>query len=224
MSDRAKEEAAWGFRTGREPRWPATVAIVAALILYIALPDRLIYGSRWILPILEAALVLPLQFATPHRHIEESQWRRLLSILLIALVNIANLASLALLVAHLVGGSTNNGRQLIFSAILIWLTNVIVFGLWFWELDRGGPGARCSPVHRHPDFLFPQMSTPAAAEPHWTPSFLDYMYVSFTNATAFSPTDTLPLSEWAKGLMMVQAMASFLTVGIVAARAVNILK
>jgi hypothetical protein len=100
---------------------------------------------------------------------------------------------------------------------------VIVFGLWYWELDRGGPSARHDPHHREPDFLFPQMATPGSARPDWAPGFLDYLYVSFTNATAFSPTDTMPLTPLAKSLMAVQSAASLLTVALVAARAVNIL-
>jgi uncharacterized membrane protein len=107
--------------------------------------------------------------------------------------------------------------------MLIWLTNVIIFGLWYWELDRGGPGARCAPVHREPDFLFPQMVNPGTAPKGWTPNFLDYLYVSFTNASAFSPTDTMPLTEMSKILMLVQSLASLLIVALVAARAVNIL-
>jgi hypothetical protein len=104
----------------------------------------------------------------------------------------------------------------------IWLTNVIVFGLWYWDLDRGGPATRLHENHRRPDFLFPQMSTPGSG-PNWTPDFLDYLYTSFTNATAFSPTDTMPLTAWAKLLMMVQSLASLLTVALVVSRAVNIL-
>jgi len=98
-----------------------------------------------------------------------------------------------------------------------------VFALWYWELDRGGPDARRRPRHRQPDFLFPQMVTPACAGPRWAPGFVDYLYVSFTNATAFSPTDTMPLTPWAKMLLLLQALASLLTVALVAARAVNIL-
>ena len=104
----------------------------------------------------------------------------------------------------------------------IWLTNVIVFGLWYWELDRGGPATRQQASHRQPDFLFPQMSTPGSA-PGWTPAFVDYLYTSFTNATAFSPTDTMPLTVWAKLLFMVQSLASLVTVAVVISRAVNIL-
>lgn len=220
------QTAAWGCRSRHEPRWPATVALIVALILYLELPDTLIYGPhilRWVVPALELALLLPLQYANPRRHDEESHARRLISLGLIGLVNLANVGSLSLLVEHLINGGQANGSSLIYSAILIWLTNVLVFGLWYWELDRGGPGARCAVRHREPDFLFPQMVTPQTARPDWTPSFVDYMYVSFTNASAFSPTDTMPLTHWAKGLMLIQSTASLLTIALVAARAVNIL-
>jgi len=122
-----------------------------------------------------------------------------------------------------VGGVKVDGHELIVSSIQIWLTNVIVFGLWYWEVDRGGPRVRCRPDHEEPDFLFPQMVTPDAARPRWTPTFLDYLYVSFTNATAFSPTDTMPLTVIAKMLMAVESVVSLVTVAVVAARAVNIL-
>ena len=143
----------WGNRAAREPRWPASIAIGAALVLYVLLPDKLIYGpfglsptiARWFVPALEVALLLPLQLTAPHRHLEEEEtpWRRITSISLIGLVNLVNLGSLILLVDHLLHGklahSGSTGVQLIYSAILIWLTNVIIFGLWYWELDRGGP-------------------------------------------------------------------------------------
>lgn len=223
-----------GAPVRHEPRWPATLAVIAAVLLYATLPDTLLPTSRWVLPVLEAALIIPLSVIAPHRRVEEPRWRRMAAISLIALINAANLISLALLVSLLLHGPTKNshqlalaaenGRILIVAAIQIWLTNVIVFGLWYWELDRGGPGERCTHRHhRRPDFLFPQMVTPEVAEPEWRPSFLDYLYVSFTNATAFSPTDTMPLTEWAKMLMLVQSLASLLTVALVAARAVNIL-
>jgi uncharacterized membrane protein len=139
------------------------------------------------------------------------------------MVSLANVASLALLLVTLLNGSQRAGTQLLFAATQIWFTNVLVFALWYWELDRGGPSARMRRNHREPDFLFPQMSTPGAAPAGWTPRFPDYLYVAFTNATAFSPTDTLPLTVWAKLLMLVQSFASLLTVALVAARAVNIL-
>jgi uncharacterized membrane protein len=136
---------------------------------------------------------------------------------------VANVISLVRLVDLLLNGQVRNGHALIWYAVQIWFTNVLVFGLWYWELDRGGPAERAGTHHREPDFLFPQMANPGCAPPRWNPSFLDYLYVSFTNATAFSPTDTLPLTEWAKVLMMVQSLASLITVALVAARAVNIL-
>jgi hypothetical protein len=215
---------AWGVPAKPESRWPATLAVIAAILLYVTLPERLTFGPTWLLPVLEAAVILPLFIDAPRRDASEQLWHRIGSIALIALVNAANLISLALLIRGLLEGTRTEARELIFAAIQIWLTNVIVFGLWYWELDRGGPSARCLHSHREPDFLFPQMTTPAIARPGWYPRFVDYLYVAFTNATAFSPTDTLPLTIWAKLLMAIQSLASLLTVALVAARAVNILQ
>jgi uncharacterized membrane protein len=177
------------------------------------------------------ALLLPLSLGAPRRHPNEPKWARIAAVALIAVVNLSNVISLGLLVDALLHGgkalglqlSTHPGTTLFFAAINIWLTNVIVFALWYWELDRGGPDERSSPQHRQPDFLFPQMSTPGCTPQGWRPHFVDYLYVSFTNATAFSPTDTMPLTRWAKLLMLVQSLASLLTIAMVAARAVNIL-
>jgi uncharacterized membrane protein len=168
-------------------------------------------------------MLVPLLIAVPVRHARETTAHRVASIALIAVVNVANVASLVLLVKSLLDGGGTAGGPLIFAAMQIWITNVIVFGLWYWELDRGGPSARCREDHREPDFLFPQMMTPAAAPRYWTPHFVDYLYVAFTNATAFSPTDTMPMTRWAKILMTVQSITSLLTVVLVAARAVNVL-
>jgi len=195
---------------------------VAALVLYITLPDKLILGPFWVIPGGEAVLLVVLS-VTSLRHQLEEQVTRMLAILMLGVINAANIASLVLLVRALVGGVKVDGHELIVSSIQIWLTNVIVFGLWYWEVDRGGPRVRCRPDHEEPDFLFPQMVTPDAARPRWTPTFLDYLYVSFTNATAFSPTDTMPLTVIAKMLMAVESVVSLVTVAVVAARAVNIL-
>jgi hypothetical protein len=218
------ERAAWGLPSQPESRWPATLGVIAAVLLYVSLPDRFTFGPIWVLPALEAALIIPLFIDAPRRDVTEELWHRVAAIALIALVNAANVISLVLLIRALLQGSQADARELVFSAMQIWLTNVIVFGLWFWELDRGGPSARCRPDHREPDFLFPQMATPAVARADWYPRFVDYLYVAFTNATAFSPTDTMPLTIWAKTLMAVQSIASLLTVALVAARAVNILQ
>ena len=224
--------AAWGTPAHGEPRWPASLAVLAALALYITLDVRfqLPFGpsalrpiERWLTPALEMALLVPLSVRVPRRHHNEPKWARIAAVALIAVVNLSNVISLGLLVDSLLHGSKATGSLLFFSAINIWLTNVIVFALWYWELDRGGPDERSSPQHREPDFLFPQMSTPGCAPQGWRPHFVDYLYVSFTNATAFSPTDTMPLTRWAKLLMLAQSLASLLTVAMVAARAVNIL-
>ena len=163
-----------------------------------------------------------LLIANPGRISKEETRLRIVGLALIALISIANVVSLLELIHALLYGSRAAGRPLVYASVPIWLTNVIVFGLWYWELDRGGPAGRQQSEHRAPDFLFPQMSTPGAS-PGWTPQFLDYLYTSFTNATAFSPTDTMPLTAWAKLLMMVQSLASLVTVAVVVSRAVNIL-
>jgi uncharacterized membrane protein len=227
--DTQPNQAAWGNPARHENLWPARLAILSAAGLYITLPDKLTVGSKWIPPALELALLAVLAVMAPVRHRTEAQIQRVLSLSLIALINLANVGSLVLLIVALVNhgkvGSVTQltGQALLVSALQIWLTNVIVFALWYWELDRGGPIARTRAHHREPDFLYPQMTTPEATAPNWRPHFVDYLYVSFTNATAFSPTDTMPLTISAKLLMMVQSLASLLTVALVAARAVNIL-
>jgi uncharacterized membrane protein len=139
------------------------------------------------------------------------------------MVAVANFVSLELLVHFLLKGGKANGHELILSSVVIWLTNVAVFALWFWQLDRGGPDRRARGEEATVDFQFPQMTEPETAA-GWRPTFVDYLYVSFTNSTAFSPTDTMPLTARAKLSMMAQAMISIITVLLVAARAVNILQ
>jgi uncharacterized membrane protein len=220
------DEVAWGIRSHREPRWPALLATLAAMSLQLILPDDLIryLGNRALIPSLEGGLLLVLLIANPGRISKEESRLRIVGIALIALITVANVVSLIDLIHALLyqSGGHTGGRSLVYASVPIWLTNVIVFGLWYWELDRGGPATRQQPEHRQPDFLFPQMSTPGSA-PGWTPDFLDYLYTSFTNATAFSPTDTMPLTAWAKLLMMLQSLASLVTVAVVVSRAVNIL-
>jgi uncharacterized membrane protein len=203
--------------------------VLVALVLYVTLPNRLTVGPTWLFPLLTILLLAPLSFVAPHRHGQEPSWQRAVAIGLIALINAANVASLVLLIYALLHGTKAEGRQLLVAAVELWLTNVIVFALWYWEMDRGGPGARLRPsaAQDDPSFLFPQMQNAAlsstAKSGVWRPAFIDYLYVAFTNATAFSPTDTMPLTPWAKMLMLVQSLASLLIVALVAARAVNIL-
>jgi len=217
------EALAWGVPAPPRSYWPARLAVVGALGLYLLLPDRLIPGPRFVVPALEAVVLVALSILVPHRTNVQAPARRILAIFIIGLVTVANGINLGLLISQLLKGHVENGRELIISSTAIWLTNIIAFGLWYWELDRGGPFERHQPAHREPDFLFPQMATPGAGRPNWAPSFVDYLYVSLTNATAFSPTDTMPLTPLAKSLMGLQAVLSLLTVAVVAARAVNIL-
>jgi hypothetical protein len=154
----------------------------------------------------------------------ESHWRRRLALGLIGVVSLANIFSLIELCRLLVHGHPENGRALIGAGAVLWLTNVLLFGLWYWELDRGGPVARRLDERAQPDFLFPQMTEPRWSPKGWKPGMVDYLYVSLTNATAFSPTDTMPLTVAAKWLMSAQALTALVTVGLVVARAVNILQ
>lgn len=219
-----KRASAWGKPAAPEHRWPAALATLLALAFYMTLPERLTLRPVWLVPALELLLIVPLTFAGARRSVAESNWRRYMAIVIIAILNVANMASLLFLLRELVHGSSRaTGQLLLAGAVQIWLTNVIVYALWYWELDRGGPDARTLAIHPQPDFLFPQMVTPAAASPAWCPKLLDYVFVSFTNATAFSPTDTMPLTRWSKMLMASQAFISLITVAVVAARAVNIL-
>jgi uncharacterized membrane protein len=223
-SRRRDDAVAWGIESHGETRWPALLAVLAAVALQLLLPDSLIrgLGNRALIPALEGVLLFVLLFVNPGRISKEEARLRIVGVALIALITVANMVSLAELIHALLYGTKAGGRPLVYASVPIWLTNVIVFGLWYWELDRGGPAFRQLPEHHRPDFLFPQMSTPGSA-PGWAPDFLDYLYTSFTNATAFSPTDTMPLTAWSKLLMMLQSLASLVTVALVVSRAVNIL-
>lgn len=208
-----------------EPLWHVELAVIGAVILQVLLPAHLTIGPQYFIAVMELLLLVGLRLTAPATHDFASEVRRLVGLTLTALVSITNIASLIFVCLDLVNGSHNlTGRQLLVSAVSIYITNIILFGLWYWQLDGGGPGGRGT--HRPPvDFLFPQMNTPdeITEEPHWRPTFFDYCFLSITNATAFSPTDALPLTHRAKLLMGIQAFVSLSTVAIVAARAVNIL-
>lgn len=207
----------------REPRWSAALALVAAVVLYLGLPQAFIIGPRWLLPVLEGVLLVPLLIADPDRTQRDTKALRVASILLIALLSLATLAALVLLVHDILRSRDIGGSNLIYSAIALWGTNVIIYGLWYWELDGGGPNARHDRATHDRDFLFPQQAAPEVFVKPWHPSFFDYLYLSFTNSTAFSPTDTMPLTTWSKALMMAQSASALVTVALVAARAVNLL-
>jgi uncharacterized membrane protein len=212
---------------GESPLWPAA-AIIAAAGLYADLPSRFIFGHsagafgvvRWVVPALTFLVLASLAAIRPRGRLT----RRRLAIGTIGLVSAANAVSIGLLVHLLINGAHANASTLLRAAVHMWVVNVLLFALWYWQLDGGGPVVRptCAPAAR--DFLFPQQQEPALAESGWRPLFIDYLYVSFTNATAFSPTDAMPLSRWAKMLMLVQSAISLALAVMVVARAVNILR
>jgi uncharacterized membrane protein len=217
---------AWRRKTPGEVRWPVTVCVAVGIALQTAVPDRLVLVHPvWVLPAVQGLLLLMLVAANPHRIDRQSAALRALSLGLVALVSFANVWSVARLCQQITDGSLHGSpKQLLITGGAVWLTNVIVFALWYWEFDRGGPVARALNVKRYPDLQFPQMvSPPEMVPPDWEPAFVDYLYLAFTNAAAFSPTDVMPLSRWAKLAMAVQSAISIVTVALVVSRAVNIL-
>jgi len=208
-----------------DPVWHVQVAMLIAIILQLTLPDKFSAGSRYIIPVIEGLLLVALSFTTPKERIFRSLARRVNAILLIAITSVANAYSLGVVANQLLksGHAVATGRELILAAINIFLTNIIIFALWYWEMDGGGPGERQRIQKYEQDFLFPQHQNESYKHPEWKPTFTDYLYVSSTNAMAFSPTDTMPLSRRAKILMLVQAAVSLIAIALVAARAVNIL-
>ncbi|MFN2448705.1 MAG: hypothetical protein ABR508_02770 [Candidatus Baltobacteraceae bacterium] len=214
-----------------EPRWHAGIAVAVALGLYLLLPPRVIVGPLWLLPLLVLLMLVPLMILSPHRH-EETSWQRWMSIGSVALLNAFNVATIVMLfIWQLAAPHHRNlsGEQLLLAAVNIWVTNLIVYALWFWEIDGRGPDLRAhadlSQRTLRADFLFPQqiLDKDVQARLDFRPRFLDYVFLSFTNATAFSPTDTFPLTHGAKVLMMAQAATSLVTIALIAGRAINIL-
>ena len=206
-----------------EPFWPAQLTVAAAIVVQLLLPESLVVGPEWLVPSLEGALLIGLFVVTPNVIEDEHPRRRRVALAMTAFVTAANIYSLGALTHFLLHHDVNKGRELIFSGVLIWLTNLLIFGLWYWEMDRGGPGRRATGRDDAPDFLFPQMSDDRIEPRDWRPKFIDYLYVSLTNNTVFSPTDTMPLTPMAKCVMGVQSVVSLLTIGLIVSRAVNIL-
>ena len=217
-----------------ESRWEAApaVALVIGFQLGLALFSRAenwtLSGLSWwvwLIPVgPELALLIPLAWQRPRRKLEQIGRRRMVALALLAVISLANALLLVALIASLVNGDEKSGGQLLFKAVTVWGTNVIAFGLWYWGFDRGGPVRRMQPNPPPSDFQFPQMENPQLAEPGWYPRLVDYIYISFTNSIAFSPTDAMPLTRRAKLLMLAESAISAITILLVAARAVNIFK
>jgi hypothetical protein len=218
--------------------WLARGSVVVVVILQMLLVNNFSIGPRWLAPLLELLLLAPLSFATAwvqtkaksastdaHFHLV-ARARRLIrraALVQTVLITVLNFVALFFLVQALLSGHGGSGQALLVDAVNIWCTNIIAFALWFWGIDRGGPASRGVSSRIHADFLFPQMGSSDPRFEGWSPGFVDYLFVSFTTATAFSPTDTMPLTPRAKLLTMAEAAVSLLTLALVAARAVNIL-
>lgn len=218
---------AWRRPTQGELRWPVALATALGIALQVAVPDKLVLVSpSWTFPAAQGVLLVVLISANPHRIDRESAVLRWLSLALAAMLSLANGWSVARLAIGITQGTMGQkAGPLLVTGAVIWLTNVIAFSLWYWEFDRGGPVARALNIKdRYPDFQYPQMVSPTGmVPPDWEPAFVDYFYLAFTNATAFSPTDVMPLSRWAKVAMTAQSVISVVTVALVVSRAVNIL-
>ena len=204
----------------REPRWPAIVAMLAAGCMYWALPERLSVGPGWLLLAIVFVLVIALVISYRRGHYNVA---RILTFTATGAITVAMVASLAFLIEG-IPHHRDSAQTLLRAAVALWVTNVLIFALWYWKLDAGGPLNRETRRGRlDSSFLFPQMLSEDPANPPWSPNFMDYLFLAFNTSTAFSPTDSPVLSRWAKMAMMVQSSISLVTLALLAARAVNIL-
>ncbi|HEY8080634.1 MAG TPA: hypothetical protein VIE15_00990 [Acidimicrobiales bacterium] len=210
-----------------ERRWPMALAVLSTGVLRLGLPPSLRdRDARWAFLALIAVLLVALLVGDPGRIDREKRWLRVLTDVMISVITLVNASAAIRLVVAIVDGAafTNDAKQLLASGGAVWLTNVIAFALWYWDLDRGGAAARAHGDGPSPAFLFPEMLNPEYAPKGWIPKFSDYLHLSFTTATAFSPTDTPAVKTWAKLVMMVEESISLVVALLVVARAVNILK
>jgi uncharacterized membrane protein len=212
-------------RAVAESRWPSVGAVVAAMVLTVLLPSQLRLVPAWLLLLIEGVLLVALVFGDPGRIDRRSDQLRVLSIALVAVLVLNSLIATYLLIGDLIHGGkeTNSASALLIAGSVVWVSNNIAFSLLYWELDGGGSAAR---THEGPqrriDLAFPQDLNPTVVREAWLPRFIDYLYLGFTNATAFSPTDVMPLAPWAKIAMALQSVISLAILGLVVARAVNV--
>lgn len=207
-----------------EARWPMAGAVVAAIVLTILLPEAVRLGPRWLLPLVEGVLLIAVIVGDPVRISSRTRLLRAISIALVAVLVLGTLWATGQLIDDLIHGGpeTNSASALLEAGSVVWASNNIAFALLYWELDGGGAAARAHHAADHLDLVFPQQLNPRLASANWQPRFIDYLYLGFTNATAFSPTDVMPLVPWAKIAMGVQAVVSLAILGLVVARAVNV--
>jgi uncharacterized membrane protein len=210
-----------------EPRWPIALALTLFIALTVVLrlvePDRASLRPHWLVPAIEVALLGALIAANPGHLAGRARWLRPVSVSLIAALAVVALVATVVLIVDLVRGSevTQSAAALLASGALIWIGNALIFGLLYWELDSGGPLARYRHERPFPDFAFSQQLNPELAPPDWRPRYVDYLLLGITTSTAFSPTDVMPLTAWAKLTMAMQSLLSLTVIGLVIARAVN---
>jgi uncharacterized membrane protein len=211
-----------------EPRWPVALAvsffIAVTIVVRVLEPQRETLGPRRLVPAIEIAMLLALLAADPTHIVKRRPWLRPISIALVVALTVAALVATASLITELIRGGkvTQSADSLLASGALIWLGNVLAFSLLYWLLDGGGPLARYLREHEFPDFVFTQQMSPEFAPPEWRPQYVDYLVLGLTTSMAFSPTDVMPMSRWAKLTMAAQSLLSLVVVGLVIARAVNV--
>ena len=207
-----------------ESRWPMAAAVVTAMVLTILLPSDQRLLPAWLLPVIEGILLVALIVGDPGAIDRRSRMLRVISIGLVSILVLSSLLATALLIDVLITGGqqTNSASDLLAAGSTVWVANLLAFALLYWELDGGGAANRAHHTRAHADFAFPQQMNPDLAPANWSPRFIDYLYLAFTNGTAFSPTDAMPLVPWAKVAMTVQSLISLAILGLVIARAVNV--
>ncbi|MGA9160908.1 MAG: hypothetical protein WB297_08615 [Actinomycetota bacterium] len=214
-----------GVKLVPERRWPMAVAVLVAIVLQVITPHtgRLVFW--WVFPVLELAALVAMVVRDPGRIDRRTRAARRTTLVLIALLTVGTLGGLVVLALDIIDTSYAHvgATALLGRGAALWVTNVVVFSLWFWEVDRGGAAERAAASHIPPSFGFPEEAMPELAPDGWIPRYPDYLYLSFTNATAFSPTDTLPVRTWAKMTMMIESVISLVTAILVIARAINVL-
>jgi hypothetical protein len=207
------------------PRWPVVLTVVAVVALLAVLPGRIRLFPIWLSYVVAFGVIAPMAAVTLTA--ARARWlrvERVMTLFFFVVVGVGTLTGLAYLIHVMVRRSAEiSGLQLLTSSIAFWVTNVLMFSLLYWQIDRGGPEARLNNASTNPDWLFPQVGAAEDVPPDWRPIFVDYLFLGFTTATAFSPTDALPLTSRAKMLMMCQSTISLVTIVVVASRAINIL-
>jgi uncharacterized membrane protein len=224
IASTGEQAPSWQQQSQAESRWPMAIAVLVSVAMQFALPNRHVLSPSFLFPAVEVVLLVALVIGDPGRIDRRSIALRRITLALVAIMTLDNLAAVVELVRDILDGSKfDTGPVLLATGAAIWLTNVIAFSLWYWLLDRGGPAARAAGEPSPPAFVFTEMQSGDLVAEGWAPQYFDYFYLAFTNATAFSPTDTLPLRRWAKELMVVQSSISLVVAVMIIARAVSIL-